>query len=302
MSTFLSKVTYFATFCIVVVVALVLGIYLLESGVVTFDLPSNKTILVVGNSFTECSINDNILTNVSNMSQSGEGYFYSYLKVKQILKRNPQIDTLVIGYSYECLSKSREAWFGSTNFIRSKVPSYFFLFDSDDLWSMFTTNPYDLLYSVPRSIHIGLVATIKYALSNQSMSSWGGYLFIEEEELEQARALYIADKKNDPVEFSPIQKKYLVKIFNLASSYDVKVILLATPIHPILESGLAKYKDHYYSFAEQQLHGAVLINHSSFDIPESGYYDLEHINHKGATLYSEYIKQYGFASLLHDKE
>ena len=77
----------------------------------------------------------------------------------------------------------------------------------------------------------------------------------------------------------------------------MNVILLNVPLHPFLAERLDEYKERYYSFAEKYLPKATLINHSNMDIPEQGFGDLLHLNYKGAGIYSQYLKKYGFTPL-----
>ena len=261
-----------------------------------FDIPKNKTSLVIGDSHLECAIDDKILSNTFNFSQSGSGYFYSYLKLKKVLADNPQIDKVLLSYTYDDMEKSKDEWFSGSEIIKFKMPVHLFLFDYTDFFSLFISNPYQVAVNFPRAITVGIGQIAGYMLPGFNLDNWGKYRRTERDKLREAKIRYKALEGNDNLEYSTYQQEYLMKIYNLTAAKNIKLYLLNTPIHPILENGLEEYKDYYYSFIEQNLPKATIINHSKMIIPEYGFGDLEHLNHKGAKMYSEYLKEHGFST------
>lgn len=110
-----------------------------------FKIPPERNVLVLGNSHPECAIDDSISNNMFNLAQSGSGYFYDYLKAKKVLKNNPQIDTLILGYSYGDLAEDMNSWFNGDEKIKFKIRNHFFLFSWSDYWSLFCANPLSTL-------------------------------------------------------------------------------------------------------------------------------------------------------------
>ena len=83
---------------------------------------------------------------------------------------------------------------------------------------------------------------------------------------------------------------------------NVNLILLNVPIHPMLKEEQEEYTKYYYLLAQQKLSKATIINHANIDIPEYGFFDLVHLNYKGAKLYSEYLKKHSFLSKSHPSD
>ena len=75
---------------ITAIVSIALGLLSVFISKKTFDykFKEKKNILIVGNSHTECSVNDSIISNSVNLSQSASSYFYSYMKIREFTKYN----------------------------------------------------------------------------------------------------------------------------------------------------------------------------------------------------------------------
>src|SRR6266545_1841324 len=73
-----------------------------------FILNSDVHGLIIGDSHTMTSLNPGMLPSFVNFSQMVESYFYTYYKLKHLLEKNPQIKTVVLGYSYHNLVISQD--------------------------------------------------------------------------------------------------------------------------------------------------------------------------------------------------
>lgn len=282
MKKFLLEILKFSLILVLGASILVLGTLFLEKEFTSFEIPANKTVLVMGDSKVECAVNDEILDPVYNFSQSGTAYFYTYLKARKMVNDNPQIDTLVVGYSYADLSQARDEWFKGEKYIKGKFREHFFLMNFNDLYAIFISNPLDVISSL---FPIRLITPS----SDQNLERWGGYLYLERDKLHEAMIRNDENQADLILGYSQYQEEYLLKIYELAMDHDLNFILLTTPIHPLLEERLDGYKDHYAEFVEEKLPNALVINHSSLTIPEDGYGDLGHLNHQGARIYSKYL-------------
>ncbi|MDM8543258.1 hypothetical protein QUF90_19455 [Desulfococcaceae bacterium HSG9] len=284
-------------------ILLLVGTIVLEKNIISFNIPSDKTVLVIGTSQVASAINDDILTNTFNFSDNGSGYFYTYLKIRKILEHNPQIDTVVIGYSYLDIKKYRDEWVGKATMLKFKMPQHLFLFDFSDFYFLYISNPYEVLINIHRTTLQGIKHIIKYLLSSHSLDSWGGFDdSMEADKLQESKNRHIACKKIEKVEYSKYQEEYLLKIYSLVMAKNVNLILLNVPIHPMLKEEQKEYTKYYYLLAQQKLSKATIINHANMDIPEYGFFDLVHLNYEGAKLYSEYLKEHNFLSESHPSD
>lgn len=285
MKKFIYDIIKFSLFLFMTILVLVIFSLYLNNNI-DFKIPKHKEILVVGDSRPECAINDQILDNVFNYSQSGASYFYSYLKIREIIKNNSHIKTLVLSYSYADLSKSRDKWYVGHKRINNYMPMYFPLFNLEDFIFLFKSNPYSVTITMP--------VLIKSIFIKNNQSNLGGYRHLKRDKLKEAIKRYKFNRaliKN--VVYSKYQAEYLLKIYNFVQKKNIKLILLSLPIYNIPNKNCTKYNEFYKSFAKKNLNKAILINHSNFELPEISYGDLGHLNYKGAKIYSKYLKSSG---------
>ena len=83
----------------------------------------------------------------------------------------------------------------------------------------------------------------------------------------------------------------MIKIYKYCESNDLKLILINTPLHPLLEKKLKKHEIEHIDLKKLKMPNAIYLNHTNFQLPDSAFSDLSHLNHKGATIYSHYLKQ-----------
>jgi len=129
---FLKKFTSFLVVFIFFAASLVLLTKTILLQQFNFNIGQNKKIVILGDSHTQCAVNDSVFQEAINLSESADTYFYSYIKFKRLLKENPQLEILVIGYSYHNVTKNQDNWLTKESINTFKLPLHFFLFDAED--------------------------------------------------------------------------------------------------------------------------------------------------------------------------
>ena len=82
------------------------------------------------------------------------------------------------------------------------------------------------------------------------------------------------------------QFDYLMKIVELCKIYNVELILINTPTYKseiYSNNTLQSYYNRYFSQIKY-------LDFSDFVLPDSGYGDIEHLNYKGAEIFSQYLE------------
>ena len=90
----------------------------------TFHIPKHKKYAIFGHSHSEAAINDSILCNVLNLSESGEAYFYTFQKVKLFLNSSHTIDTVFIEFTNNQITTEMDCWMFEKKFISNKFPRF----------------------------------------------------------------------------------------------------------------------------------------------------------------------------------
>ena len=255
--------------------------------------------LLVGDSHPAHAIDPDIVSDLTNLSRDGDGYFYINMKVRTLIDANPQIDTLILAYSFIDVTLKRDAWFRDQVVLRSKTTKRFFLFNMQDLWDVVKTDPVEVLVNLPQSIPHSLMnprrgKTVLGGYSKlTSVRNVGEKLVLNplaEEEEEKGGGLFDEEPK-----FSVDHVYYLHEIYKYCESKNVQLVLLNLPLLPYRVVGFAPYKPQYLKVAAE-LENAILIDHSAFYIPDSGFADANHLNALGSKIYSEYLEKNGFGN------
>jgi ABC-type sugar transport system permease subunit len=105
---------------LLVVVTIINWAYITNSNY--FILNKNINVLVLGDSHAKYALDDKILKNTCNLSTDADSYFYSYLKLKELNKKNIQIDTLLLSFSQHNISKSIETmWLFNSEHLKNRL-------------------------------------------------------------------------------------------------------------------------------------------------------------------------------------
>jgi hypothetical protein len=290
MRRFVTRLVIFATIGAV----LIYGTWSIGRSVLPLGIPSGTRVLVVGDSRTECAIDDTVLSGVYNWSQSGTAYFYSYIKVRSAIEHDLQLGAVILGYSYGELSASRDAWFSDSRYL-SRLKKYFPLLNGRDFGELFRANPRGAVSHWLRGVPYTMTRVITFLVERDSGdSALGGFLRLEQDNLAQALDRYVEGAAGNTAEgYSRYQEAYLARIYDLCESAGIQLVLLNVPSHPIQREAQAGYAHRYKALAEERMPNALFINHVNVEIPDSGFADLEHLNYKGAAIYSAYLREMG---------
>lgn len=292
MRTFLINILLFLSLTSLLIGLLAVSTGLFTKGTFDFHINENKNILILGNSHPECAIDDSILSNSFNLAQSGSAYFYDYLKLREVIKHNVQIDTVVLGYSYGDLKENMDFWFTADDKINNKLRSYFFLLKAEDYLALLKANPASTLKHTPRTIFHNV--KMKY----KGYGYLGKFKPLVEHRLAEDKELIKSLETGSINKYSKYQIQYLLKIYEFCESNNLTLILLNTPIHKTLEEIQQPLTANYCSFVSKNLPNAYLVDHSNLTLPESGYRDLSHLHRSGAEIYSKYLKSGGLTNTL----
>jgi hypothetical protein len=286
MKKFLSCV--FKFFCLnAAIVAVAVAVVYFVLSRVSFVIPGDKNILVLGDSHTECAIDDSIFTRSFNISQSGTAYLYSYTKLRKFLAVNPHIDTVLLSFHGGSIQKSLDEWILGDRYILGRIPQYFSLLRTEEL-SLFVKNPafYSALVKLPMK---SIGALLKFMIGRTlTYKDWyiGGYFKLDRDRLQQA----LEQQENNTVvetEYSGYQIDYLLKIVELCNERGVELILFNAPTYDAGKYGnLRALNDFYTAYCG----GTRYLDYSDFPLPDYGYGDIGHLNFKGAEIFSQYLQ------------
>ena len=286
MKKFIKKGIVFLLLTLIVLISLGISSVLITHHTFDYSICEDKNILIVGNSHTECGIDDRIFKRSTNLSKSATSFFYHYVKIKRFSIENPHIDTIIVSLNYDDLWQEKEGRFFGNERIKQKMNQNLFMFEIEDYFDLLKANPVSVL------LQSLVIYSEFYNLQLEGRSLIGEYKNLERYKLEEAKQIFWKKKEEgDSGIMAQSELKYLIKIYKYCESNDLKLILINTPLHPLLEKKLKKHEIEHIDLKKLKMPNAIYLNHTNFQLPDSAFSDLSHLNHKGATIYSHYLKQ-----------
>lgn len=237
--------------------------------------------LLMGDSQIQRLNGELITKSTINIASSGEHYYFSYNKLKRLVKnKNHSINKVILGVS-----------------VHNFAPVYNRLFNLDfpeGKNSLIRYLYFIQLFDGSKFIdHVAKLPIGRLLLSVYSEPDWGG--FIESNNANPTTEIIDTtfkmhfSVKNEEDKFSHSQREYLYKIDSLCAENNIDLIILSTPYH-------SKYKEkikpeYYLYFAEtlRNLKSNIHINFLSDKVDPNYMSDTNHLNKIGAKHYSEII-------------
>lgn len=257
---------------------------ILVDKLVSLEIPKSKNILILGDSQTQYALDDKIIDNALNLSESADPYFYSFVKLKKIAQANPHIDTLILSFTYHNLAKKQDVWLQSSSVNGFKFPRHYFLMESDEITSFLKHSSTVFLTNYSRSVtdNLRLLAGV-YRKRNITQFGLGGYVAATDNNL-------TIEKDTPTYEFGSKDLKYLEEIIGYCSHNNIKLILIGSPIHKKGKERYLYYKERHSSFL-QKFDQVEFYDFITYPLEDSCFKDDNHLNAKGAGIFSKMIKQ-----------
>ncbi len=293
MRRFLIKTLLFISF----IVFAVFIVILIDRNFSNFKVGDNNKMLVVGHSHSECAFNDSLIDGFVNYSHSGESYFYSYIKMRKIIAQNPQLRTLFIEFSNNQIEKHMDQWIWGYKSMIFRFPRYsaFMGFESYKL----------LLVNNPKCFKESIFPLVKHNINMifkglDYTKVIGGYLYIDRNKTDSIVQSFSSKGVEQGVGQSltandvPISEKnleYLRKLISLSKQHGIEVYFVRSPLHSKYPS--FQNEPVFQSILASKFSDIEFLDFSHFSLPNSDFGDLEHLNFKGAKVFSKW-----FAKLL----
>lgn len=262
-----------------------------------FRIANNKKVLIIGNSHPECAFNDAIIPAIANFSESGEAYFYTYFKLKQLLDQNPQIDKVLIEFANEHIRRGIDKWIWDDMYVSYRFPKYASFMDEDAIQLLLKHNPNKVKESIPLLSRMNANMLFHYQLDYTT--TVGGYLNLDKCKVDSLLTVQAADlthkeKINAGDSLAVETLEYLDKLVGYCKQKGVQIFFIRSPVHAeyIGYRNEAKFQ----KLRETRYPDIEFLDFSKFPLANSEFADLVHLNKKGAKKFSLW-----FAELLENE-
>lgn len=259
-----------------------------------FKLVSNPKYLIIGHSHSECAFNDSLIAGFKNISESGESYFYSYFKVKKLLEQNKGVETMFVEFTNNQIDADMDEWIWDDKHISNRYPKFSPFMTFEDNMLLLKNNPKGYLNAFSHSNKRKMNAIISQEYDYSKVL--GGYLYLVRDKTDSLLAhsnhFNIKSKlkaTNSMHNISVANLLYLDKIIKLCKDYKVKIVLVRSPQHQEYEGYINEPK--YKAVLKRYYNDIDYIDFSSFPLSNSAFGDFEHLNHKGARIFSRWFNE-----------
>lgn len=251
----------------------------------SFELPKNKTVLVIGDSQTQADINDTICSNVQNVSLAHDGYFTIYKRLRLYVEANPQINTIVMALSPHTVSPVKDGFFHNFGYVEESVKHYLPFFDVQDWWLLLKNDAADVVSA--------LVTPISFYMepSQERINEMGSYQSADyshlDEDIKKGATRLVPDSME--VDYgNAITLEYLHKIVDYCKEKHLKLIGINTPV---LHGQKYFDMENYQKLITTEFKDVEIWDDMDMEIPDSCRRDVNHLNKWGAKMYSEKINE-----------
>jgi hypothetical protein len=252
-----------------------------------FKFDKEETMMVVGHSHSECSFHDKFISGLTNRSNSGQSYFYNYFKVQELIKDNPQLETIFIEFSNLDVLEQKENWIWGEEKMVEYFPKYAFYMDVRSHELLYENNPHIYKTLILPVLKRGISAVFK------------GFELTEDTGKFQALQDTMAGiSRNEPnlqpvdisaIEVADLNLKYLEKMIELVRSSGIDVILVRSPLHPSYNGFQAE--ELFQKVRKDRFNNVKFLDFANFPLTASDFADAEHLNESGAKQFSVKFNQ-----------
>lgn len=289
MKTFIKNLLKFLLTLTVIILAIHFTTGSIINRKANFKVASHPKYIVVGHSHPECALNDSLITNFKNLSDSGESYLYTYFKLKKIIEKNKSIKTVFLAFTNNEINSTIDDWTWDSMNISERYTKLSPFMDVQSNCILLKNNPSGFLnsFSYSNKDKIGQILHSEYDYSRRI----GGYLYLVRDKIDSLIAALPKDKiiKRSNPKVSKINLKYLAKIIENCHQQGIKLFLIRCPIHPKCP-GLFNEKE-YKAIYKARFSSVELLDFKDFPLQNTDFGDLEHLNYKGAKKFSIWFEK-----------
>lgn len=286
MKKFLIQVSLFAISVLSLLILIVIVTNRKIDNSPIFQLPKKINYLVLGHSHPEGAFNDSLINNSKNLSQSGELYFYTYLKSKKILNQNNQVKTIFLEFTNNEIINDMEKWTKSEEHILYRIPKYAPIMDKDDYQYIISKNPMAFIKAMPK-VFKNNINTLVYKYNDYiTINEWGKYFYNKRQFVDSILKVKKPKKsKNNNLGFNDTNLYYLTKIIQLCKEKKVAIYLVRSPMHKKEHVFLAN-ESLFQETVKAKFSSVDFLDFKEFPLLNEDYGDLDHLNYKGAKKFS----------------
>lgn len=263
---------------------------------ISTEFPSEEEtrVLILGDSHAVAGIDPQYIPFSANWAQVGEELEFSYYKLLHALRVGLKPKDLILTCSF-------------FNFLAPKdsqsemMKRYHPLLDKDFYKAKFAFQEADasVYYYyltniiMPDYIPVGILND--FVLLHGPLDYYGAYDRREGSAIGDLRSLHKAIQRHYFVgkelrDFSPLRVHYFNEFITLCRDQDIRLWVVNTPLNDqYIERVPTEISSQYYQIIANRKHDFKFLDYSHISLPDSMFFDYDHLNYNGAQIFSEVI-------------
>lgn len=290
MKKYIKKISIYITLIISIIIIVLSLTYVINKNRFS-NLITNEKVIIMGDSHPKCAIDPDLIKNSINLSEHSESYLFTYYKLKNYLKYNSEVETLILGFGFHNIFHENEKINSKNNSLNS---SYFLLLDFYGIRKYCHNNPIIILKKLTQILVFQTKEQIQFANQNhqilKNINPWGGYYNSSKNNINDSIVKIAIQRHYNDTSISTTQIEQLIRIINLCKVNNIKLHLVNTPLH---ESYVRKIPEHYiksyYTVCNDLKLNNYLIDTHKDEFNDNEFGDGDHLNSRGAIKYTYLI-------------
>lgn len=253
-----------------------------------FTLETPVENVIYGHSHPECAYNDSLISNFKNLAQSRQSYFYSFSKIKNVHKQNPQIKNIFIEFTNNQITQEMDDWTWDDVALSDRIPKYLPFLEKEDLNLLYSKNAESLFYNCSKAFRNQIMNAL--TLNFDYTTKIGGYRWLESNKTDSLITEYKKNKStidgNSQDGLPDKNIEYLEKIVDYCKKKKINIYFIRSPQHRYYPR---ENENKLLSIKKEKFEDVEFLDFDKFPIKDSDFGDFGHLNYNGATTFSNWF-------------
>ncbi len=228
-----------------------------------------------------------------NLGNHGEPYYISYLKVKKLLNTcKAQQRTIILGMGPQNFSNFNDLKLQIPKYAKAIYKDYYpLLLESPSFfkdWKM----PYD------KRMYYKTIIKTMCLYPHKNHKAWLGHFEgrsyrLAMADLDKTIKRHYYAESDTLCRISKIAMQALDSIITLCGKENVHLIVLTTPLHRQYRKAVPDLFQKQFETMLNTCHekGIEVFDYSQLNLPDTLFYDYDHLNQKGAAIFTQILKE-----------
>lgn len=261
-----------------------------------YRLGTDKNVLILGHSASACAFNDSLIYCSRNLSDPTEGYFFTYIKTRKVIKSNPQIHTCFIEFTNNQIGEfANERIYGQ--YASHLLQKYLYHLNVREYIFLLAKNPL-----LPARLFLPVIKkNIEFlTLTNKSYIQyfqWGG--FTPQRQRMTREVLDSLEKIHNPKGNALVKYNYgfskenlwsLARTVKFLKAHNVKVIFVRSPL--LNSNEQLSTEGAFQDIRRNEFRDIPFLDLNLLRLKASDFADLAHVNVEGASKCSSVLNTF----------